>query len=110
VLPREPSHTRCAFVYIISNKSHTLYVGIATDLARRFREHLTGAYENGFTARYHFDRLVYYEPADSLAEAAKRERQIKGWSRAKKVALIQAMNPDWLDLSGRLNGLALLRF
>jgi putative endonuclease len=110
VLPRGASHALRAFVYIISNKSHTLYVGITTDLANRFREHINRTYENGFTARYHFDRLVYFEAADSLADAAKRERQIKGWSRAKKVALIQEKNPDWMDLSWRLNGLELLQF
>lgn len=105
--PRDPSHS--AWVYIISNKSHTLYIGITTDLAKRFRQHRDGTYENGFTARYRFDRLVYYEPHPTLAEAAERERQLKSWRRAKKVALIQSVNPDWEDLSRRLDWMALLR-
>ena len=94
-----------AFVYMISNKSRTLYCGIATDLRERFEQHKNGTYENGFTARYHFTRLVWFEAAASLAEAAKREKQIKGWPRKRKVALIQAMNPDWIDLSPRLDPL-----
>jgi putative endonuclease len=95
-----------AFIYIISNKSRTLYCGITTDLRRRFEEHTTGAYVNSFTARYRWTRLVWYEAADSLAHAAKREKEIKGWSRMKKLALIQAMNPNMIDLSPRLDPLA----
>jgi putative endonuclease len=86
-----------------------LYVGITADLAQRFRQHRDGTYENAFTARYHFDRLVYYEPHDSLNDAARREQEIKGWRRSKKVALIQSVNPDWDDLSPRLDWMALLR-
>ncbi len=99
---------RCAFVYLISNKSHTLYCGITTDLRTRFEEHKTGAYANGFTARYHFDRLVRFEAWPDLRGAAKRESQIKKWPRARKVALIQAVNPNWLDLSPRLDPLRIL--
>jgi putative endonuclease len=58
--------------------------------------------------RYHFDRLVWFEVCENLAAAAKREKQIKKWPRAKKVAMIQAMNPNWLDLSERLDPLRLL--
>lgn len=94
-----------AFVYLISNKSHTLYCGITTDLGARFEEHKNGTYENGFTARYHFDRLVWFECAADLKAAAKREKEIKKWPRAKKIALIQATNPNWLDLSPRLDPL-----
>ena len=96
-----------AFVYILSNKSHTLYTGFTTDLRRRFHEHLDGVYPGSFTARYHFDRLVYYEVLESLDQAMKRERQIKNMQRDQKVRLIQAMNPNWLDLSPRLNPLRL---
>ncbi|HEX8408813.1 MAG TPA: GIY-YIG nuclease family protein [Thermoanaerobaculia bacterium] len=96
---------RYAFVYLISNKSHTLYCGITTDLRVRFEQHKTGTYENGFTARYHFDRLVWFECVPDLAAAAKREKQIKRWPRAKRVALIQEKNPNWLDLSPRLDPL-----
>jgi putative endonuclease len=97
-----------AFVYIISNKSHTLYVGMTTDLRKRFEQHKAGTYENGFTARYHFDRLVYYEVVAEQSAAARREKQIKAWRREKKVALIQSINPNWLDLSLRLDPLRLL--
>jgi putative endonuclease len=96
---------RPAFVYLISNKSRTLYCGITTDLRKRFEEHKSGAYPNGFTTRYRFTRLVWFEATTSLAAAAKREKEIKGWSRAKKLALIQATNPDWIDLSPRLDPL-----
>lgn len=87
------------FVYIISNKAHTLYAGMTDDLPRRVRQHKDHTYENAFTARYTFDRLVWFEWQTSKRAAAIRERQIKEWSRAKKVALIQAQNPNWIDLS-----------
>lgn len=91
-----------AFVYVISNKI------IATDLWRRFQEHLSGKYPNGFTARYRFTKLVYYETALDLKQAAAREKEIKAWRREKKVKLIQAMNPNWLDLSSRLDPMRFL--
>jgi putative endonuclease len=94
---------RDAFVYIVSNKSHRLYVGWTIDLLARINEHKTKAYPNGFTARYQFDRLVWFEVADGEEAAVIRERKIKHWSRAKKVALIQDKNPNWLDLTSRLH-------
>jgi putative endonuclease len=96
-------------VYIVSNKSHRLYTGTTTDLISRVREHKERSYPNGFTARYNFDRLVYYETFPTLREAAKRERQIKAWTRAKRVALIQQKNPQWHDLSDAWNDLLLIR-
>jgi len=98
-----------AFVYIISNKSHRLYVGQTTDLARRIQQHRDKTFQNGFTARYHFDRLVYFETTDSVALAVDRERQLKGWKRSRKVELIQRENPNWLDLTARLDALWYLR-
>jgi putative endonuclease len=98
-----------AFVYIVSNKSHTLYVGITTDLRERFAQHRNKTYPNGFTARYRFTRLVYFEAHNSLADAARREQELKSWPRSKKVALIQAENPNWHDLSPRLDPLYYLR-
>ncbi|HJQ37024.1 MAG TPA: GIY-YIG nuclease family protein [Thermoanaerobaculia bacterium] len=98
---------REAFVYLISNKSHTLYCGMTTDLRARFQEHLNGTYPNGFTARYQFDRLVWFEVLSDSTAAAKREQQIKKWPRRRKVALIQAENPNWLDWSWRLDPLRL---
>ena len=92
-----------AFIYMMSNKSHRLYVGQTTDLVTRVREHREKSYPNGFTARYNFDRLVWFETVANAGEAVKRERQLKGWTRAKKVELIQAENPNWLDLSAKLD-------
>ena len=87
------------FVYIISNNAHTLYTGMTDDLPRRVRQHKDRSYATSFTARYTFDRCVYFEAAATKSDAAKREKQIKAWSRAKRVALIQSTNPNWLDLS-----------
>lgn len=92
-----------AFVYIMSNKSHRLYVGSTTDLLGRVEEHKTKRYPNGFTARYNFDRLVWFEIAETYAAALIREKKIKNWHRDRKVALIQEMNPNWLDLTSRLH-------
>lgn len=86
-------------VYIMSNKSRTLYVGATTDLVARVRQHREKTYPSGFTARYHFDKLVYYEVLPTYAEAVKREKEIKAWRRQKKIALIQEKNPWWYDLT-----------
>jgi len=98
-----------AYVYIMSNKSRTLYVGQTTDLARRVQQHRDKTFENGFTARYNFNRLVYFEVTDDVASAVARERQLKGWRRSRKVELIQRSNPNWLDLTERLDPLWCLR-
>ena len=86
-----------AYAYIMSNKSHTLYIGSTVDIVERVREHKSR--KAGFTQRYHFTRLVWMEVFTDVAAARERERQIKGWTRAKKVALIQEKNPHWLDLA-----------
>ena len=90
------------YVYILSNKAHRLYVGFTADLLERFHQHRTKFYPSAFTARYNFDRLVSFEVVDSLVAAEQRERKIKHRPRAKKIALIQEKNPNWLDLSSRL--------
>ena len=87
----------------MSNKSHRLYVGWTRDLLRRFDDHKNKVYPEAFTARYNFDRLVWFETATDEEAAMTRERKIKHWPRAKKVALIQEKNPNWLDLSSRLH-------
>ncbi len=97
-----------AYLYIMSNQSHTIYVGSTTDLLVRVRQHKEKRFKNAFTARYHFNRLVYFEVLPSIANAETREVEIKGWTRAKKVALIQAENPNWLDLTSRLSDLSFL--
>ena len=97
-----------AYLYIMSNKSHTLYVGSTGDLLLRVRQHKEKRFTKAFTARYRFTRLVYFEVLPSIADAERREQEIKGWTRAKKVALIQAMNPRWADLTARLSDLSFL--
>jgi putative endonuclease len=93
----------------MSNKSHRLYTGIATDLVNRARQHKDGSYPNAFTARYNFDRLVYFESLSSFAAAVARERQIKAWTRAKRAAPIQQKNPRWKDLSANFDDLLMAR-
>ena len=97
------------YVYIISNNAHTLYVGTTDDLPRRIYEHKTKRYKTAFTARYTFDRCVYFEVLTSAAAAEKRERQIKGLLRKKKIALIQEKNPNWIDLASSWSEALLVR-
>jgi putative endonuclease len=85
-------------VYIMTNKSRTLYTGVTNDLERRVYEHKKKLVP-GFTAKYNIDRLVYYEATQDVNAAISREKQIKGWLRAKKIVLIESVNPDWRDLS-----------
>jgi putative endonuclease len=100
---------REAYVSIMSNRSHRLYIGLTTDLVNRVREHKEHSYPNGFTARYNFDRLVDFEVVRSHREATKRERYLKGLLRAKKVAMIQKDNPKWRDLSVQFDDLLMAR-
>ncbi len=86
------------YVYIMTNKTRTLYTGVTGDLEKRVIEHKHKLVP-GFTSQYHIDRLVYYETFGDARAAIQREKQIKGWLRAKKVALIVADNPAWRDLS-----------
>jgi putative endonuclease len=86
------------FVYVLTNRHHTaLYVGVTNDLVRRVHEHRTKI-ASGFTTRYNVDKLVYFEETSDVVAAIAREKQIKGGSREKKIALVNAMNPDWRDL------------
>jgi len=86
------------YVYIMTNRSGTLYVGVTNDLERRVHEHKTRRVE-GFTKKYHLTTLVHYEAGVDIREAIAREKQLKGWRRSKKLALIGASNPKWNDLS-----------
>ena len=86
------------FVYIMTNKSRTLYTGVTNDLMRRVYEHKNKLVK-GFTSRYNIQYLAYYESTLSIYAALEREKQIKGWLRKKKIALIDSMNPEWKDLS-----------
>jgi putative endonuclease len=85
-------------VYILSNHAHTLYVGSTNDLLRRRPEHDQKTHPTAFTARYTFNRVVYIEFVADETSARAREKQIKGWTRARKIALIQEKNPNWADL------------
>ncbi len=89
------------YVYIMTNKTKTLYTGVTNDLARRVYEHSHGL-SGGFAGKYKTRRLAYYETTADVRSALEREKQIKGWLRLKKVALIEAMNPKWQDLSDTL--------
>ncbi|MEL7197515.1 MAG: GIY-YIG nuclease family protein [Pseudomonadota bacterium] len=90
-------------VYIMANqKNGTLYVGVTSDLPQRAWQHRESAIE-GFTKRYGCKRLVWFEFHSTMESAIKREKQIKGGSRAKKLALIEAMNPEWKYLFFELN-------
>jgi putative endonuclease len=86
------------YVYIMTNKSKTLYTGVTSNLMRRVYEHKNKLIE-GFTSKYNIHILVYYESTPSVHTALAREKQIKGWLRSKKIALIHSMNPEWKDLS-----------
>jgi putative endonuclease len=85
------------FVYITTNRSGGLYIGVTNDLERRISQHKDGNYSS-FTSRYRMHRLVYSEEFSSSTDAIAREKQLKGWRRSKKVALIEAVNPTWRDL------------
>ena len=87
------------WVYLMSNGSMRLYTGVTNDLERRVHEHKNKLIP-GFTSRYHFDRLVYCEMSTDIRAAIAREKQIKGWTRSRKIQLIKSKNPSWEDLSG----------
>ena len=86
------------FTYIICSRSGTLYIGMTNSIYRRALEHKRGEIE-GFSSKYRCDRLVYYESFDDVRNAIDREKQLKRWARAKKIALIESKNPRWLDLA-----------
>ena len=86
-------------VYILSNGAKNLYIGSTSDLEKRLGEHQDHVYPNSFTSRYNLDKLVFVEHFYSSLEMIAFERQIKGWSRAKKLKLILAQNPKWSDLA-----------
>ena len=86
------------FVYIMTNRSKTLYTGVTNNLLRRVREHKMGT-GSRFSAKYKLDRLAYFERFEDIHNAIEREKRIKGWLRVKKIALIVSVNPAWRDLS-----------
>ena len=88
------------FVYVLASRSHRLYIGVTNDLTRRMYEHRGGMCS--FTSRYCINRLVYFETTTDAMAAIAREKELKGWLRAKKIALIEKDNPKWLDLAEEL--------
>ena len=86
------------YVYIMTNKSRTLYTGVTNDLERRVYEHKNKLIR-GFTSKYNITKLVWFDTFDDVMQAIEGEKKIKGWLRSKKVALIEASNPEWSDLA-----------
>ena len=87
------------YVYILASKTNvTLYTGVTKDLIRRVYEHRNHLDPNSFTSKYNVHKLVYFEQTSDVRVALNREKQIKGWIRAKKNALIETINPTWSDL------------
>ena len=89
---------RTYHVYILTNKTRRFYTGVSGNLVKRIWEHKQKKIR-GFTRRYNIDRLIYVEAFADIRLAIAREKQIKGWLRSKKIALIESMNPGWKDLS-----------
>lgn len=90
------------YVYIMTNDTGTLYIGVTNNLVRRVYEHKTKKI-SGFTERYNINKLVYYEHHKYILNAIEREKQLKGLLRKKKITLIRSINPDWEDLSKDLD-------
>ncbi len=88
-------------VYILTNKSHTLYIGVTNNLKRRLFEHRNKLVE-GFTKKYNIEKLIFYQIFENITEAIEYEKKIKGWTRRKKMQLIKTFNPDFIDLSTKI--------
>jgi len=91
-------HEGSYFTYVMASRSRTLYVGVTGNLQKRVFEHKWKEHD-GFTARYNCDRLVWFERYQDVQRAIAREKELKGWRRAKKIALIESANAAWVDLS-----------
>jgi putative endonuclease len=87
-----------SFVYIVASHSRVLYIGVTNNLERRIAEHKQKL-SRGFTAEFNVTKLVYYEEFERIEDAITREKQLKKWARAKKIRLIEQLNPEWIDLS-----------
>ena len=88
------------YVYVATNRSETLYIGVTNNPALRMAEHASGEVP-GFTSKYNIDTLIYFEETSDVNQAIAREKQLKGWSREKKINLIESMNPRWQNLLDR---------
>ena len=93
------------YVYILASATnYTVYIGVTSDLIRRVYEHKNRLDPDSFTSKYDVHKLVYYEQTSDVRAALEREKQLKGWRRSKKNALIEAVNPEWKDLYPSLLG------
>ena len=90
---------RTYYVYILASDSRELYVGVTNDLLRRVGQHRSSLRPNSYTTKHQVFRLVYCESTNDILAAIRREKQIKGWVRRRKVKLIDQTNPDWKDLA-----------
>jgi putative endonuclease len=97
-VPHVPTDDVTYYVYIVASRSRVLYTGVSNDLERRVFEH-KNKLTPGFTSKYNVDRLVYFEDTGDVLAAIAREKQVKAWTRAKRVALIESINPDCRDLA-----------
>jgi putative endonuclease len=86
-------------VYILASDSRELYVGVTGNLARRISQHRAGLHPTGYPTKHQTKRLVYCEVTSDVQAAIRREKQIKGWTRRRKLELIETLNPDWNDLA-----------
>jgi putative endonuclease len=89
---------RIFHTYIVASRSRTLYIGVTSRLETRISEHNTRQFA-GFSANYNCNRLIFFEQYATPEAAISREKQLKGWTRAKKIALIEKTNSTWIDLS-----------
>ena len=89
--------TKKFYIYILTNKSYTLYIGVTKNLVKRLYEHKQ-KYVEGFTKRYNINKLIYFEEYEDSKEAITREKQLKGWTRKRKIALIKETNPTFHEI------------
>ena len=93
------------YVYILASATNvTLYVGVTNDLVRRVYEHRNHLEPGSFTSKYSVHKLVYFEETSDVKAALEREKQLKGWRRSKKNALVETVNPQWRDIYPDLLG------
>ena len=86
------------YIYIMTNRSNTLYTGVSNNLERRILQHQLKEKKNSFTAKYNIDKLIYFEEFSNPEDAIAAEKKIKGWTRKKKINLIKSTNPEFKDL------------
>jgi putative endonuclease len=89
---------RMYYTYIVASRSHNFYIGMTSDIEARVWQHKHGTFE-GYSKTYNCNRLVWFERHAFVVDAIAREKQLKGWTRVKKIALIERTNPAWVDLS-----------